>query len=157
MGIFRQCDCSWCAHSRYKLLSYLNCKNINCKSIGYFNRVSRIDIKLNSIQWTCGFMCNVCSEIAAERITEQKKSSNQLALQMCRCELCISYRNVYEIFGYCRTCDSNRSMSRVKRVEKFHDKIIKRCGFICHHCSFFHIEIQKTSNRSIGKVNCFGL
>lgn len=157
MSEFRNCNCSWCEHTRFKLISYCQCNNTHCNSIGYFDRVSRIHIRKESIKTECGFLCSFCLNVIPSRVYEEKNIHHQLSLNMCRCALCSKYRNVYEITVYCKVCDRYRKLKRMKRKDKYATTTVIRCGFECEHCRFFHIEVEKQRERIKGQVNCFGL
>lgn len=154
MSVFDNCTCSWCRHSKYKLISYTQCKK--CSSLGFYERISRIDISPVKTSYSCGFLCSICFSVVTERYSEVA-NKNPISLSMCRCSFCATYRNIYEINGYCKICNMYRNLCRIKRVDKSQSSILKRCGFICSTCNFFHIEMQQSFNRSIGKVNCFGI
>lgn len=157
MSEFKKCNCNWCTHTRYKVLSYVRCINLQCNSIGYFNRISRIYVSKDKLRYECGFLCNFCFNVIPSRTSEEKNLKYQLSLEMCRCALCSFYRNVYEITQYCKICNKYRKLIRMKRIDKSVSKIISRCGFLCENCGFFHIEVEKQYERIKGQVNCFGL
>lgn len=157
MSQFRNCNCTWCSHTKYKVISYCQCVNNQCNSLGYFNRVSRIFVSEDKIRYECGFLCSFCLHVIPSRISEETSLQYQLSFKMCRCSLCSTYRNIYEMVGYCRICDKYRKLKRMKRIDKYASKIISRCGFECVECRYFHIEVEEQHDRARGQVNCFGL
>lgn len=157
MSTFKSCNCSWCTHTRNKVISYSQCANSNCNSLGYFNRVSRIFVCKDKIRYECGFLCKFCQTVTPSKVSEDKNLQYQLSLKMCRCSLCTTYRNIYEMTGYCKVCDKYRKLKRMKRIDKYAMNIVTRCGFECETCRFFHIEVEEQRERARGQVNCFGL
>lgn len=150
---FDRCKCTFCSRNKFKLITYSQC--LKCKTTSYLQRLSRIDIYKNSVEYNCGFYCSNCYACLPSKTKKQQKI--QIALEMCRCSFCSAHRNVYSIIGYCLICKKNQPLQRMKRIDKFVDKEIKTCGFQCTKCRYLHSEEISERPHTVGKTYCFGL
>ncbi len=135
MSFFTKCRCSWCTHSKCKLLSYVQCKT--CYATNFNERISRIEISVQKTAYTCGFLCSCCFRVIQERYVEESTPMYPISLKMCKCLFCSEWKNVYRVDQYCTTCNKIRNMKRIKRIDKTQPSILTRCGWLCESCSAF--------------------